>query len=155
MNLNKDTFNVIASMSDGDMRKAIMLLQNLKYICNDQTQITVENVYEIASCITKHQLDEIDDICIKSKSINVKKIINLTDKLKSSSYPIHNVLKHIHELVINSEKLTDKMKALISLHFARTEKRLIDGADEYLQLLSIFMCIKSVVLNADSIYNYF
>ena len=44
------------------------------------------------------------------------------------------------------------MKSIISIHFAKTEKRLIDGADEYLQLLSVLMCIKSVSLNLDSVY---
>ena len=51
-----------------------------------------------------------------------------------------------------SSQIIDKMKSQICLHIANTEKRLIDGADEYLQLLSIFMCIKSVVINIESIY---
>jgi Replication factor C C-terminal domain len=45
------------------------------------------------------------------------------------------------------------MKSQICLHISNTEKRLIDGADEYLQLLSIFMCIKSAVINVESIYS--
>ena len=44
------------------------------------------------------------------------------------------------------------MKAIYVYHISKTEKRLIDGADEYLQLFSIFMCIKSIVLGENSIY---
>ena len=152
--LNDDTLRVITSMSGGDMRKGIMFLQNLQYVSDDNI-ITIDHVYEISSCITDKQLQKIKIMCIDNKKENVEAIVDLTFKLRASGYPIYNIINQIHNMVLNNDKLNDKMKALISIHFSKTEKRLIDGADEYLQLLSIFMCIKSMSMNINSIHQQF
>ncbi len=152
LKLNDGTLKVIVKMADGDMRKAIMLLQNLQYVNIDDGELTVEDVYDIAGCIAEKQLRMVKGVCITSKEQNADSIIKLAKNIRASGYPIYNVLNQIHSMVINSKHLDDRMKSIICLHFAKTEKRLIDGADEYLQLLSIFMCIKSVSMDINSIF---
>jgi replication factor C subunit 2/4 len=142
----------ITNISNGDMRKGIMLLQNLKYL--DDTTINNKSVDKIAGCISDKLLNSVINICVFDKTDNIPKIINIVNRIKSYSYPIQNVINALNYLIIKMDEkcLTDRMKADICLHFAITEKRLIDGADEYLQLLSIFMCIKSVVMGMDTVY---
>ena len=155
INLNENTLKVITSISGGDMRNAIMLLQNLQY-CKlglTDTEIGPAQVYEIANCIDDKQINRVKQICINNKNMNADKIVDLTKAIRSSGYPIYNILRQIHNMVVNNKKLTDKMKSIICLHFAKTEKRLIDGSDEYLQLLSALMCIRSVSLNIKSIHS--
>ncbi len=153
LNINRDTLKIITDISGGDMRKAIMLLQNLQYIKQDGKMIDAKCIYEIASCMDQYQLDNVNKICIMGKKTDTNKIVELTNSIRASGYPIYNVLKQIHELIVNNNKLTDKMKSTICMHLAKTEKRLIDGADEYLQLLSSLMCIRSVSLGIDSIHS--
>ena len=147
LNLDMDTLKVVSKISGGDMRAAIMLLQNLQYLNVLDGKITPKAVYEMANCIDDSQLKYVTKICIDSKKMNAIKIDELARMIRASGYPIYNILRQIHESIIHNEKLNDKMKATICLHFAKTEKRLIDGADEYLQLLSALMCIRSVSLD--------
>lgn len=148
MNLNKSTLKVLSDVSNGDLRKAIMSLQNLKYLHNgDISKITPSDVYIMANYISDTQLNKIKKICITDKSYNINKIVKLTKHIKNQSYPISNIIKRIHDLLVDDNTLSDNKKATISLHLSNTEKRLLDGADEYIQLLSIFMNIKNVVLH--------
>ena len=152
LNIKQDALKVVAKISDGDMRKAIMLLQNLQYAVNDDNEIRSELVYETANCADLGKLREIENVCITNKRKNPKAIVKLTLSIKNSGYPIYTMLDQIHKHIINNNILTDKMKSIIAMHLSNTEKRLIDGADEFTQLLSVFMCIKSVSLGIDSIY---
>jgi replication factor C subunit 2/4 len=153
LNISRDSLKIISNISGGDMRSAIMILQNLQYINTPQKEICPMNIYEIANCIDDSQLQEIKKICIMDKKMNAVKIVKLAKKVRSSGYPIYNLLDQIHQIVINSKKLSDNVKSIICIHFARTEKRLIDGADEYLQLLSVLMCIRSASLNIKSVHH--
>lgn len=147
LNLNAETLKVVSRISGGDMRSAIMLLQNLQYLNVNNGKIDPETVYEMANCIDESQLNSVTKICIDSKNTNAAKIDELARLIRASGYPIYNILRQIHDSIIHNPNLTDKMKAVICLHFAKTEKRLIDGADEYLQLLSALMCIRAVSLD--------
>lgn len=151
--LDDGAINAIAKISDGDMRKGIMILQNLKYINNDSKIITTDHIYSIAGCVSQAVINKIVDVCINNKTKNIKDILNLTREIRTYGYPIQNIIEQINLMIINNNELNDKQKSHICLHFAVTERRLIDGADEYLQLLSILMYIKSTLLNVDLINN--
>ena len=125
------------------------------YIKNSPFYADMLVFYESFAQEKKKKEETSSDQKISSKSLNANKIEELTSLIRASGYPIYNILRQIHEAVINNKKLTDRMKSIISLHFAKTEKRLIDGADEYLQLLSALMCIRSVTLKIDSIHSVF
>lgn len=140
MNIAKDIIDAIIKLSDGDMRKGIMLLQNLKYIQSYQDKIDVHTVYELANRVPEDIIEQINQSCVV-RNRSVKHIMGLTQKIKSYGYPIDNVVAQIHELVVESEFLSDKAKAVICMEFGRVETRLIEGADEYLQLMNILMCI--------------
>jgi replication factor C subunit 2/4 len=149
LNITRSTLNLVTDISNGDMRKAIMLLQNLQYVPNENPDklIDANCVYEIANYIDQDHLDRITKLCIDSVKSDAKKVMKLTNSIRMTGYPIHNIMKQLHELIINNAKLTDKMKSIICLHLAETEKRLVDGSDEFLQLLSALMCIKSTSLS--------
>lgn len=140
INTTDEAINTIIHISNGDMRKAIMLLQNLKYITKNTDTITKDDVYNVACWPRKEVIDEINDICINS-DLNIKNIIKLTRSIISNCYPIQNILNEISLMIIHHEKLDDATKAKISIHFAETEKRIMDGSDEYIQLLNMFMFI--------------
>ncbi len=149
MDLYPDVIEKISEISQGDLRRGIMLLQNLKYVKKDV--ITCNDVTIIAGCVPQKVIDQIYRISFNNKE-DSQEIMNLAKKIISYGYTTINLLNNINLLVVNDDKLTDTMKAKICIHLMKTESRLISGADEYLQLLSIFMCIKSVYCNIDSIH---
>ncbi|AYV78232.1 MAG: replication factor C small subunit [Edafosvirus sp.] len=142
--LNNKIIDTVVAISKGDMRKGIMTLQNLKYIHNYQKKITVNDVFEVANYMPDSILDNIWESCILSPIKDINAIVQITDKIKAQGYPIHNILEQLINLTINEKKLNDKKKSLICMKIANTEKKLIEGANEYIQLLNVLSYIKGV-----------
>lgn len=139
MDLRDDVLNEIANIVDGDMRKALMLLQNVKYLGN-MSMVTPDDILDIAGDVPSSIINLIKESCI-NKNSNISRIIKLTKSIRSYGYPIDNILKKINKLIINDDDLDDEMKSKICITLSNTERQLIDGADEYLQLLNIFINI--------------
>jgi replication factor C subunit 2/4 len=131
LKLNNTCLKEVATISNGDMRKGIMLLQNLKYISNYKN-ITVDDVLEMDGFIPHNIKSNIENICLNDKNISCQQLIQLTKNIQTKGYPIDNIMMTINKIIINSDELTDIMKSTICLQLAKIEKRLIDGADEYL-----------------------
>lgn len=147
--INDEAINEISKISNGDMRKAIMLIQNLNYL---DKPIDIEEVHEMANMVPVEKMNNIIDVCVSDKA-NPIEIHNLANDFNMNGYPISIVLLQLVDFIINNTVLDNKKKSKICLHISKTEKRLIDGSDEYLQLLSIFMCIKCVTMDITSIYD--
>lgn len=147
MNINEIAIDTITKLSDGDMRKSIMLLQNIKYIKLDNSSIAKEDVLNMACCVTKETLDKVQMTCITDKEINSEEILELTKKIRSLGYPIQNTIKQIDEMIIYNDELDDKMKSKICIEITKIQRNLADGADEFLQLLNLFTSIKSISCN--------
>jgi replication factor C subunit 2/4 len=147
MEIEDNAIKTIANITNGDMRKGIMLLQNLSYL---DKKIDVNNVLEIANRIPIQKIINVMDICIGKNKIN--SIKKLADEFIREGYPINTLLSQLIGYIVKNDKLDNKQKSLICYHIANTEKRLIDGGDEYLQLLSAFMCIKCIAAKEESVY---
>ena len=78
--------------------------------------------------------------------MNITEINEQTKYFITNSYPITGILENLVKKIIDTDSFDNKMKAAICINIANTEKKLIDGSDEYLQLLSVFMHIKSTYL---------
>lgn len=139
MQIDDDALDMISNASYGDMRKAIMLLQNLKYLDKD---IKKYDVLEIGNYIPKDIIDNVIETCITKQS-TVKEIVKLSKEIQNKSYPIYNILLELNRRIIETDQLTDKQKASISLRMSTIERRLIDGANEHIQFLSLLLFIKN------------
>ena len=148
LTIDHSAINTLSNIVNGDMRKAIMILQNLSYLNKD---VILEDVYKMANMIPIKHIEEIINICINDSPI-VLDMYNSVNVITRNGYPISTLIAQLVECIIKNEGITDIAKARVCLHISNTEKRLIDGADEHLQLLSIFMCIKTATLDIKSIY---
>jgi len=144
LNVSNNALKLIITLSNGDMRKSIMILQNLKYL--NIKKINEKDIHNIVGFISNNVLNEIINVCIIDKSKNIDQLTKLAKNIIIQGYPIDNIINQINIIIINSKLLDDIMKSKICLKLANTEKKLIDGADEYLQILNIFMIIKNTVL---------
>jgi replication factor C subunit 2/4 len=147
MNISNQAVHKIAKISNGDMRKGIMLLQNLRY---QDTKIKVSDVFNQSNMISPEKLYHIIEIYICNKSNNMMQLNEKVNELIVAGYPVNILLTQLVECIIATDKLTDKMKSVICYHISLAEKRLVDGASEYLQLLSIFVCMKSAYLGVEN-----
>jgi replication factor C subunit 2/4 len=115
-----------------------MLLQNLNYL---NKNIDVSDVNEVACVIPIEKIINILTVC---KNENIIKIKYLVHDLINNGYPINNILVQLNELIIFDDHISDLIKSQICLCISNAEKSLVDGADEYLQLLNIFIFMKKL-----------
>ena len=101
-------------------------------------ELTCDDVYDAANHITKKDLSLIWNNTVKIKKTSPQIILKLTKTIISKGYPIHNILYSLIKRVIFSPDLSDCAKSKLSLCLSESEKYIIEGGDEFLQLLNIF-----------------
>lgn len=173
MKLTSDNINCIIEVSNGDMRKAIMLLQNLKYvykyqldrkkkicdltfnelkylylsISSEKKSNTIDDnvIYDIAASIS---FDEAQKILLQV--LNCKNIVQLSILSKdiiAKGYPIDNILNQINKIICETDIFDDLQKAKIINYSGKIFFRIQESANEYIQLLDYLSCIRGVKLN--------
>lgn len=142
---NNKTIDKIVDLSDGDMRKAIMMLQNLKYIQHKYSiNETVDKIIELNGYIPENLMNNILN-SLKTKDFDSN--INLIREFINDGYPVDYFLEQFFEYIVKDNTLSDEMKSKICFHFSNNQKNIIDGSDEYLQMLDIVMYSYMIINN--------
>ncbi len=152
----KENFNIpvnilekINFISKGDARKSIIILQNLKYIYDFKGTINIDDVYSITGYVPEKIVKKIFNKCI-NKSTSLKEIISYIDYVRIKGYPINSILYTLNDILLNNTSLSDLVKSKIFYNLGIIEKKLNDGSDEYIQLLSTFTYISNLVKYPDN-----
>lgn len=143
IDINDSCLDKIIEISDGDLRTAITMLQNVQYIKNN---ITIESICEIANIFPDNYLKKIEKVCVISKKSDLMPVVSLAKEIKRSGFPVQRVIRFIHKMVVESREANDNQKALISFSIADSEKKLINGTDEYVELVNILSTIKGIMV---------
>jgi replication factor C subunit 2/4 len=131
--LNKDVLKTISDISQGDVRRAINILQNLQYI--DIENIDVDCVYDITSYVDSKNLDDIWNVALTG---DIKTIYKHVQNIINNGYPIYYVLHAINTKIRKCKVLTDIEKAKMNIFLSQCERRIIGRSNEFIQLMSIF-----------------
>ena len=173
MELDDNIINAIIDVSCGDMRKAIMMLQNLKYsfksneyttkkinqmslielknipvisgITMKRKDITVSDIYHMAGSIPIKEAENIVKQVLKCTSI--VQVSDISSDIVSSSWPIDAVMLQINNVILNSSKFSDYEKALIINYSGKIVYRTIQCANEQIQITDYLSCIYGVKNN--------
>ncbi|XP_065115384.1 replication factor C subunit 4 isoform X2 [Paramisgurnus dabryanus] len=129
---SKEGIEALVHVSEGDLRKAITYLQSAARL-NSEREITEKIIIEIAGVVPPKVIENVLQICYKG---HFEKLELAVKDLIDQGYAGTNILNQLHEVIIE-EKLNDKQKSVITEKMAEVDKCLTDGADEYLQLLSL------------------
>lgn len=145
-NIIDKIINKAVDISDGDMRKAIMMLQNFKYAFKTLEDIKnpINKFIEMNGLMTSKQLNY---IITKIKTDTFDNNVKVVDRIIRNGYAVDYFIEQFIEIIINDDDITDDMKKKISYHFSDCQKKLIDGADEYIQLMDIIMYAFMVIHN--------
>lgn len=170
MRLKKKNYQEIFEVSGGDMRRAIMILQNIKYYYNitelqktNMSDIDISDiktysesyplknklsvifdVYHIAALLRPDKADDIIKKIIKCK--NILQIKKLSDEIISTGYPVDTTLQQLNYSIINSTHFDNLQKAKILHYSGDIFYRIRDSGDEYLQLLNYVSFINKVYI---------
>lgn len=129
LQLAEGTLQALEHVSAGDMRKAITLLQSAASLFG--SELTGDRIREVAGVIPDEKIEELLQLCVAGDS---QKSQALAEDILKDGFPCLQILEQFGYYLADSDLLEDEMKAEICLKLGEVEKKLVDGADEWLQL---------------------
>jgi len=123
----------IRKVSGGDLRKAITYLQSAARLKKDQ-EIEKQDIFDIAGVVPDSVVLNVVELC---KSGSYTKLQTGIQDIISDAYSAGQIVEQLHDVVLEDGGLKDEQKCAIMNQLALTDKCLIDGADEYLQIMSL------------------
>lgn len=169
MTLPTDIHKTIIDISGGDMRKAIMILQNVKYLydfkklqskkMSDMTvnelhyfcsnvntnygnKITTLDIYDVSANINNETARKIIADTISCK--NITQITILSKKIIGTGYPVDNILSQLSDVILKSTNFTNMQKAIIFKYTTKILYKIKECSNEYIQLVDYLGCIYSI-----------
>jgi replication factor C subunit 2/4 len=133
LKINDDALNTISDISQGDVRRAINILQNLQYV--DRDKIDKKRVHEITSYVDEKFIKKVWKLSLHS---TVEKIYKEVMEIINQGYPIFYVLTAISIKNMKCTELTDVQKAKMNIYLSHCERRILGRSNELIQLTSLF-----------------
>jgi len=137
VDFDKDALYSLVSSSEGDLRKAITYMQCAAKLKPDQC-IKSSDVLEIAGILKEEVIEKILDTC---STCSFEKVEQCVQDIIYEGYSCIQVVSQLHDHLIERGDIIDAKKAIIFDKIAEVDNNLIEGSDEYLQLLDILTLI--------------
>ncbi|KAK6938372.1 ATPase, AAA-type, core [Dillenia turbinata] len=132
LNLDPEALSTLSSISQGDLRRAITYLQGAARLYG--SSISSKDLISVSGVIPEEVVQALFEAC---KSGNFDLANKEVNNVIAEGYPVSQMLSQLFEIVVGADDISDEQKARICKKFAVTDKCLVDGADEYLQLLDV------------------
>lgn len=172
MNLSDNILNTIIDVSNGDMRKSITVLQNIRYkynfkklllkptsdlnikellflsktvikpIADTKNYVVEADVYEIAATINNARAAKMVDEILDAK--NIVELSLYSKKIISLGYPTDSIITQLNNAILKTPKLTDIEKAIILMYSSKIILKMKESANEYIQLLDYMSSVYGV-----------
>ncbi|KAL9653394.1 hypothetical protein ABK040_002030 [Willaertia magna] len=139
---NDNVLDLIFNICDGgDLRRAITTLQSAVRMYGKN--ITEKHIIEISGMVPNSLIIDSLENVINNDVTHIKQTV---DDLILNGYAAYQIIIQLSTYLLSEEekKLSDLQKSKILLKIGECDKCLIDGADEFLQLFSLFSSIKQI-----------
>jgi replication factor C subunit 2/4 len=132
LDASDETLDGLARCSEGDLRKAITYLQGASRLHG--SNVTMAEITDVAGLLSPDVIARLTTAC-RSNSYDQLQVV-VTD-LVASGYSASQVLQQIADAVLRDPGLNEPARTRLGLLVAAADKALVDGADEFLQLLAL------------------
>ncbi|KAL3324044.1 hypothetical protein AABB24_038291 [Solanum stoloniferum] len=132
LNLDSEALSTLSSISQGDLRRAITYLQSAARLFG--SSISAKELISVSGVIPNEVVQAIFSAC---RSGNFDLANKEVSNVIAEGYPVSQMLSQLYDIVVDADDISDEQKARICKKFAEADKCLVDGADEYLQLLNV------------------
>ncbi|WZZ58384.1 hypothetical protein YC2023_058491 [Brassica napus] len=133
LNLGGEALSTLSTISQGDLRRAITYLQSGARLFG--STITSTDLLNVSGVVPLEVVKRFFTAC-KSGDFDIAN--KQVDNIVAEGYPASQIINQLFDIVVEAgDDITDNQKAKICKCLAETDKRLVDGADEYLQLLDV------------------
>ncbi|XWS21665.1 hypothetical protein CRYUN_Cryun30bG0074000 [Craigia yunnanensis] len=132
LSLDSEALSTLSSISQGDLRRAITYLQGAARLFG--SSISSKDLISVSGVIPQEVVEALYAACKGSNFDLANKSVN---NVIAEGYPVSQMLSQLFDVVVEADDIQDEQKARICKSLAEADKRLVDGADEYLQLLDV------------------
>jgi replication factor C subunit 2/4 len=141
VDISEEGLNELMTQSEGDMRRAIQMLQSLHQLHG--ARIEPQSVHDISGALPRNLVSRVFSVC---RAQNFDAMDALVSELLADGYPAAQLCSQMLEALLTegggaaaaAGDLSSSQKAQIAVQLALVDKNLVDGADEYLQLANLF-----------------
>lgn len=131
--VNEEGKKAIILTSEGDLRKAITSLQSCARLKGD-VEVRQEDVYEISGVIPERYIEGLLEVCQLN---SYERLQEHVDIMMCEGFSGHQLISQLHDHTVENACLNDQQKSAIAERLAVAEHCLLEGADEYLQVMAV------------------
>lgn len=130
---------LINNVAKGDLRKAITLLHSSSRLYRND--ITKDAIFDMAGFVPEKYTNMFLE-AFQSGSFDA--LYDVIERVRQEGFSAYQLIEQVLEELIKHPGLNDEEKAMIGFQTAQTEKMLLDGASEELQLKALFSFITRI-----------
>ncbi|KAG7941198.1 hypothetical protein I3843_16G027100 [Carya illinoinensis] len=149
LNLDAEALSTLSSISQGDLRRAITYLQSAARLFG--SSISSKDLISVSGVIPQ---EIVKAFLVTCKSGNFDVANKEVNDIIAEGYPVSQMLYQLLEMVVEADDVSDEQKARICKKLAEADKCLVDGADEYLQLLDVASNTMRALCNMPQEFSY-
>ncbi|MDP8003038.1 MAG: replication factor C small subunit [Caldisphaera sp.] len=128
---DEDALDIIYEISEGDMRKAINVLQASAYL----GKVTSDTVFKVVGMARPKDIRDMIEISIKGDFIEAREILRKV--MIEYGLSGEDVVRQIHRELMGSDlKISDELRVMIADYLGEIHFRISEGSDEDIQLSS-------------------
>ncbi|CAJ2667718.1 unnamed protein product [Trifolium pratense] len=132
IHLDAEGLSTLSTISQGDLRRAITYLQSAARLFG--SSISSKDLISVSGIVPTEVVEALLNAC---KSGNFDLANKEVNNFIAEGYPVSQMLTQLFEAIVEEKDISDEQKARISKKLGEADKCLVDGADEYLQLLAV------------------
>lgn len=137
--INDETIKKIYEITKGDLRKAINIIQQAKYL--DKKIISEETINEITGFISENKIKNLISETIKGDYIKIK---NIATNFIADGYTMNQFINELCKYILKTDLFKDDLKSFILFKLSEIDFNLNKKGDEYIQLLYILALIRQL-----------
>jgi replication factor C subunit 2/4 len=137
----KNVLDQVLEIADGDMRRAVTTLQSIHTLSLGEGLTIDSNVIaEIVGCTPPATVENLWQACTSGTFDTMQAAV---EEFCASGFSAQLLLRSLVRKLVEDPALTEACKADIAIRMAEAEKNMIDGADEYLQLMTLCSLVQT------------
>lgn len=129
LKVDEKAYDALVYVSDGDMRKAINVLQSASVSSKD---VNEESVYKVSARARPEEVKKMIDTAMQGNYMESRKQLHalLYDYALSGD----DILSQIYSEVVKDDSVSDEVKMKLISHIGETDFRVSEGANERIQI---------------------
>jgi replication factor C subunit 2/4 len=157
--LEEAQLDTILRLAEGDMRRAVQTLQSVNALTiGGKTKMVLDDaaIAELVGLPPAKVVDDLVQALVDSQGI-FDKVQTAVEEVCMAGYSAQTLMGCLLQRFVELPQLDDMGRAKLAIRIAEAEHCMLDGADEYLQLMTVcglaMQCLKKSASNTNMATN--